>query len=165
MNGQTAERVETRDSTRFLIVRWSRRTYLLAEDEVDNFCDRVNAGCEPRSDLSGRFYLKDGAETATVQGEPELPMDKLCLLLKSPLRTVATGFEAPATMLLRITSQNSIGLKPGMTLCRANGRVLPILRIVSVNHLDAKAEILGADNPASHVREEFVTRGKPNQCF
>ena len=57
---------------RFLLVRWQSRRYLVPADKVQQFCDAVIKGDEPRTDQGpGAFYL--ALPLVQVDGLPELP--------------------------------------------------------------------------------------------
>lgn len=56
---------------RFLLVRWQSRCYLVPTEKMQEFCDEVTKGDEPRNEYAGRFYLSD--PNARVVGVPELP--------------------------------------------------------------------------------------------
>ncbi|MGL6197044.1 MAG: hypothetical protein ACRC2T_19705 [Thermoguttaceae bacterium] len=54
-------------------IRWNDRHYLIQVDKIDEFCDAINAGFEPRDEKLGRFFLKTGDENKKTTGFPELP--------------------------------------------------------------------------------------------
>jgi hypothetical protein len=54
-----------------LPVRWGRRSYLIPPETVEDFCDAILRGGEPRKGYHGDFYLRGLDERA--DGVPELP--------------------------------------------------------------------------------------------
>ncbi|MBI5246961.1 MAG: hypothetical protein HY923_07245 [Elusimicrobia bacterium] len=79
-------------------VRWGARRYLLDKDELISFANYVNGGTEPRADLRGSFFLRDGDQNISVKGLPDLPEPGRSLLLANPLsaRVIHAGGYRPA---------------------------------------------------------------------
>lgn len=67
------------------VVRWGARRYLVPTDDVIGFCNDVNQGDEPRTDVHGRYLLRRGDESKKVSGSPELPLEDRACLLASPV--------------------------------------------------------------------------------
>jgi hypothetical protein len=63
--------IESRMARVFHSVRWGPRTYLIPPEKMEEFCDAIITGKEPRNDAHGRFYLP--GELSEVDGIPELP--------------------------------------------------------------------------------------------
>ncbi len=62
------------DSRVFLPVKWDRRTYLIPPEKLEQFCDEIIKGVEPRgADSLGDFYVL-GVENR-VSGVPDLPKE------------------------------------------------------------------------------------------
>jgi hypothetical protein len=55
----------------FLPVKWGPRSYLVPTDKLQEFCEAICRGDEPRSESPGEFYLRGVDER--VAGIPELP--------------------------------------------------------------------------------------------
>ena len=55
----------------FLSVRWENRSYRIPPDSMEQFCDAIIQGDEPRNDIGGAYYLRYPAPKA--DGIPELP--------------------------------------------------------------------------------------------
>ncbi len=60
-------------ASEFLPVRWGDRHYLIPTNKVVGFCNDVNDGSEPRTDVHGSFLLRRGDEKKRVKGPPPLP--------------------------------------------------------------------------------------------
>jgi hypothetical protein len=52
-------------------IRWGGRSYLIASDRMQEFCDAIINGDEPHDGERGGFYLRE--PTVRVDGLPELP--------------------------------------------------------------------------------------------
>lgn len=52
-------------------IRWGGRCYLIPPGRMQEFCDSIIRGDEPRKDVAGRFYLFGDEDR--VDGTPELP--------------------------------------------------------------------------------------------
>lgn len=77
----------------FVPIHWGDRTYLIADDEIVDFCNDVNNGREPRIRAHGRHLLRAGDENKQATGEPEVPPQFRKYLLKKPITAsiVAAG--------------------------------------------------------------------------
>lgn len=54
-------------------VEWGERRYLIPPRQIKAFCDQVEKGLEPRSEIFGRWWLlRLGDEHLKVDGVPEL---------------------------------------------------------------------------------------------
>jgi hypothetical protein len=87
----TPERPNVREgfrgtATDFHLISWGDRLYLVPETERAAFCNAVNQGNEPRSDMHGRFHLRANDPAKKVTGLPAVPDTWRPLLLKKPLR-------------------------------------------------------------------------------
>jgi hypothetical protein len=67
-----AKPTEGRMDRVFLSVRWQDRRYLIQPERMEEFCDAIILGDEPRNDVGGKFYLRYPA--SKVDGIPELPI-------------------------------------------------------------------------------------------
>lgn len=70
--------------TKLLALRWGERSYLLEESHLVAFCNAVNHGWEPRRELQGFFFLREGDEARAVAGKPSLGERYAKLLLDAP---------------------------------------------------------------------------------
>jgi hypothetical protein len=52
-------------------IRWQKRLYLIPPERMQDFCDAIIDGDEPRDEGSGEFYLR--SPRGQVSGAPELP--------------------------------------------------------------------------------------------
>jgi hypothetical protein len=73
-------------STEMHYVRWGERSYLVAADEVIEFCNQVNSGREPRNEWLGEVFLRVDDWKRKATGSPHLPPDQRRYLLKQPIR-------------------------------------------------------------------------------
>ena len=74
----------------FVPVGWGQRKYLVATNQMIQFCNAINGGFEPRDSAWGMFLLKKGDEKKTVTGRPELPEQYRKFLLKKPIVVAIT---------------------------------------------------------------------------
>jgi hypothetical protein len=68
-----------------LRVRWGERHYLVASQDVQDFCNAVNAGFEPCGESSSCALLRSGDEKRVASGKPESPPEYSTLLLATPV--------------------------------------------------------------------------------
>lgn len=61
--------------TTFVPVAWGNRNYLIATNELDEFCDSIVGGWEPRLHINGQFLLRDGDWDKLVTEAPALPAE------------------------------------------------------------------------------------------
>jgi len=76
---------------RFIPVPWTSRHYLVPADDVIGFCNAVNAGEEPRTDLHGRYLLRSADEKKEAKGFPEVPGQYRPYLLAKPIEATITA--------------------------------------------------------------------------
>ncbi|MBI5881811.1 MAG: hypothetical protein HZB91_01705 [Elusimicrobia bacterium] len=107
-----------------VVVPWSDRVYLVAEDELPRFANEINAGQEPRYDGQGFFFLRNGDDEKVVDDKPRLPPAYGKLLLERPIdarilsigRPLAEpgpdGFDHETTVALSAGRRD--GVLPGM---------------------------------------------------
>jgi hypothetical protein len=76
----------TRPATRFDVVRWGERIYLV--DHLPYFINEINAGDEPRTTRQGMAYLHVGDWQKPVSGEPTVPKQYASSVFLEPLRGV-----------------------------------------------------------------------------
>lgn len=69
----------------FVPIAWKSRHYLIAADDLVGFCNAVNQGREPRSDVHGSYLLRDGDEKKAAAGFPEVPGRYRPYLLVKPI--------------------------------------------------------------------------------
>jgi hypothetical protein len=74
----------------FIPVSWGPRHYLIAADEVVDFCNSVNDGGEARKESHGSYFLRRGDEKKAVTGRPKLPAEYEAYLLEKPIRATIT---------------------------------------------------------------------------
>jgi hypothetical protein len=108
----------------FIPIAWGDRKYLIPADDIVGFCNKVNAGDEPRKDMHGRYLLRDGDEKKDVKGFPSVPEEFKPHLLANPIEadivgvgkaTLRSGSEFKETP-VTLNSGKKQGLLVGMAL-------------------------------------------------
>lgn len=79
--------------TRFLVVNWGPRRYLVPQEDVRDFCNAVNQGSEPRTHVWGQYYLRVGDEKKAAGGDPDLPAKWKPLLIAKKDRVKPPRFD------------------------------------------------------------------------
>jgi len=69
----------------FMVVPWGQRMYLIEVDHIYDFCDWVNIGMEPRDEIHGLVFLREGDEKVAVTGRPSLPNEYQPYLSDTPI--------------------------------------------------------------------------------
>lgn len=60
-------------ATQFFPVRWGEQLYLVADDEIIDFCGALNENWVFNSDRNAFFYLREGDEKKPRTGMPDVP--------------------------------------------------------------------------------------------
>ena len=119
------------------IVRWGDRRYLVPQDGLVEFCNRVNLGFE------GHF-LRKGDEKKLVQGMPDVPAEYRDYLLSKPVEATVVAVGKASTRPSRadwnfkdtpvtIDAGSKNGLKAGMELAVTKpGWITEMVRITKV---------------------------------
>lgn len=97
--------------TRFLIVTWGKRLYLVPQDEVRSFCKQVNERWEPRTLAFGGCYLREGDRTKMAGGSPDLPAKYRSLLLPESKRGKPLWLD-PKVPVSKLRNVDSKGVRP-----------------------------------------------------
>lgn len=108
-------------------VEWDERRYLIPSDDMVGFCNQVNQGAEPRSDVHGLYFLRRGDEDKAAEARPKLPAEFQDYLLPKPVEAtiVAVGKSTTSRGVgdskfkdtpLSLGAGNRQGLKVGMEL-------------------------------------------------
>jgi len=131
--------------TRFLPVSWGPRLYLVPEAETLEFVNEINQGREPRNEVHGRFYLREGDEKIPVSGFPILPKKWQDYLLDKPAQGSVTKVQGRKAA---INIGKKHGLKEGMLLTARSSKDTRFtqLKVVSVEEETCKAETLYKDD-------------------
>jgi hypothetical protein len=120
----------------FVLVPWGSRRYLVPADDIVGFCNRVNQGREPRSEVCGSYLLRDGDEKKEVAGGPELPREFRDYLLARPveativsigkttIRPSVTSWDFKDTQ-VTLSAGDKQCLKVGMELIVTEPRAIP----------------------------------------
>lgn len=116
---------------KLVVTRWDTRMYLIPQGEFLFFCNLVNAGIEPRTEMNSslgeyfsygghysiRLYLKDDGKAPIPRGLPEVPLEFRQYLLTTPITGKITKVEnISKDTFADIFISNRKGLKIGMTL-------------------------------------------------
>jgi hypothetical protein len=111
----------------YVVVKWAERRYLISVDSIIQFCNAVNLGIEPRSEISvgadyfGSFYLREGDEPKPVSGRPEIPKASSSYLLDTPVETRVTRIEGEGVSKVAFVDKGTKdGLKVEMILSYRN---------------------------------------------
>ena len=127
--------------TTFRVIRWGDRRYLVATEELLDFCNSINQGEEPRSRRHGNFYLQDGDWHVPISGRPALPEEWLAFLLKKPVRGRVS--ELVGDKQVKITLGYNDGIREGMILT-VRGTDEDFfscqLRVIDVDETESQAE-------------------------
>jgi len=154
-----AEKPVHQHPTRFVLVPWKPRAFLVAEEKLVTFCNAVNAGAEP----SRVWWIvsKDGVRETRPEGLPEVPGEARKLLLSSPLRGSVVKVERPEIVetvkngdceerrktqsaSVRVSLGARDGLLKGMLLFASNPRRPSLdadLRVTEVAEAESFAEV------------------------
>jgi type II secretory pathway pseudopilin PulG len=71
--------------SRFIPVHWGDRWYLVPNEAGEAFCDDVKRGREPRKNVHGHFYLREGDFKKKVSGLPTVPKEWETWFQKTPI--------------------------------------------------------------------------------
>jgi hypothetical protein len=113
----------------FLAIRWESRCYLIPPDRMEEFCDVVISGDEPRDGGGGTFFLL--APREPVVGIPDLP-EQWANYLKDNL-VIARIIEVRDGGLVKIDAGKSNGVPTahGVLAVQGRGRYHPIRLFVT----------------------------------
>jgi hypothetical protein len=100
--------------TDFYAVRWGARMYLVATNEILEFCSDFNQGMEPRRGNYGQYYLRRNDANKPVSGKPAVPEPWSKFFLKRPVRGKISKLIGKQEAWLDKGSAD--GLLPGMIL-------------------------------------------------
>jgi hypothetical protein len=155
----------------FVPVRWGPRTYLVAFDEMADFCNAVNSKREPRNDMHGRHLLREGDEKKRATGEPQVPAAFKKHLLKKPIVAIIVAIGKVSTrpsvadfkfkdIEVTLNVGKKDGLLPGMELGTISNRTSDSVKITSVEDDQAFGLItqIGEDDPMPKVGWRFSTK-------
>ncbi len=119
-------------------IRWGRRIYLVAEDEVVAFCNSVNDGGEPRNEAYGMALLRENDWDVPVTGKPDVPEKVREYLLANPVRGRLVRHTSRGKGVVDRGSDQ--GLRPGMILYSQIEYELCQYRIVSTSATSCQVE-------------------------
>jgi hypothetical protein len=100
-------------------VSWGARHYLLAKEEIPEFCSAIHNGDEPGRQLplggfQGLFWLRAGDERKPVRGWPNLPAEWRDYLLATPIEGSIIQSRYGKSVMINVGRRH--GLRPGMLL-------------------------------------------------
>ncbi len=157
-------------ATEFYWIRWGERSYLVATDKVQDFCNSINGGFEPRDGEHGRFLLKEGDRSKAASGKPLFPrgirdcvLDKpiggqILAVSKGRLRPSCCGFNFRDTE-ATISVGRALGVTLGMEFFTSSDARLESAKVVDL--LDETATVLFAQfegDPSPQVGWRMSTR-------
>ena len=67
-------------------MRWGTRMYLIATNDMVEFCSAFNQGSEPRRENHGSYYLRRTDTDKPVAGKPDVPEQWTKFFLDRPVR-------------------------------------------------------------------------------
>ena len=159
-----------------VVVRWGARRYLIPADDLIGFCNEVNQGDEPRTDIHGEYLLRLGDENKQAQGSPELPPEYRDCILSKPVAATVMAVGSPTSRdsiadwkfldtKLTLDAGKKQGLKVGMELIVVEPRdLVESVQITSVedNRAEAIMTQIGEENPGPKAGWRLSTQGPWN---
>lgn len=121
---------------------WGDRHYLIWRDELSNFAEEVNRGCEPRNELRGRSLLRVGDESKLTEESPYLPEPFTRLIEETPTeltpKNLAGEFE--------VAMPRPIGrdIKVGMHFGRVKGNLASWITVERLTSEQIFATVTGS---------------------
>jgi hypothetical protein len=100
--------------TKFKVVPWADRLYLIPEAEGPNFASHVNRREEPRSEMWGWFLLRERDWEKKAHGTPRVPSEWQQWLLRAPIEGRITRALARHRAEIDVGSKRSVS--PGLVL-------------------------------------------------
>lgn len=167
----TSELTNHRDSfegidATFYPILWGNRHYLIAEDEMIDFCNSVNSGSEPAVGtglLSSRFLVKAGDEAKRPPGLPPIPAEYKEYLLSKPITAEILSIDSNhlediglgpefrmKVFVVAINSGYSEGVRAGMEFHTTSKDIWEDVEVTQVSEHSCKGEI--RIFPGSNVR-------------
>jgi hypothetical protein len=136
-------------------IPWGVRRYIIPAGGIVGFCNEINQGMEPRSNmLQGSYLLRIGDEKKKADGLPILPIEFKRYLLSKPVeaKIIAVGVSAPRPSIgglkfkatpLTLDAGTNRGLLAGMELfvTESGGPTEPV-RITEVEPGRAEATMI-----------------------
>jgi hypothetical protein len=145
-----------------IVVRWSDRHYLVPLTEMKSFCDAVNRGREPRTEVHGSFLLRKGDEKLRANGFPEAPPEYRNVLLKH--RVDATIVEISGVT--NRPSVNGVGFTDTHVVIDAGTsdgiKVGMVLYVVRPSRSEDSVEIVAAS--ATRSEGVVIQNGRPDEA-
>lgn len=142
-------------------VHWGPRQYLVAPNEMVEFCNAVNGGIEPRSDMHGLYLLRRGDEAKAATGFPAVPDEFKDYLLAHPVEAeiVDIGKRTDDKTIIILNRGKQHGLLPGMELHLTNERVESaiVTHVENERSMATMAPLFGED-PAPPIHWKLSTR-------
>jgi len=75
-------------------IQWGDRKYLIRNDRIVTFCNKINQGYEPRDGMGFFPLLNDIRMPPKAYGEPNIPIEYKKYLLESPLKLVVLSSDS-----------------------------------------------------------------------
>jgi hypothetical protein len=150
-------------------IKWDDRIYLIYSGNVNEFCNAVNLGIEPRKTLSsepyiGAFYLRDGDETKPVTGFPKVSDELISFFLNKPVDATITKVDLDSKIKTAfINKGNNNKLKVGMRLVINNQEPSPWSGAVIIEVFKSTAKISITEKV--NIGDKVSTRFKFKQDY
>ncbi len=129
-------------------IEWDNRVYLVDEDKIIEFCNRVNAGDEPRSGQVGwPFFLREGDWEKSANDKPKLPKEFAEYLIDVPFEATVLKQDK---YVLNLDRGFDDGVRIGLKMwARFEGeyKYTSVLEVVSVDPESCVAEVRGGRWP------------------
>jgi len=149
-------------------VIWGKRRYLMATNEMIEFCNAINGRSEPRESALGMFLLRLGDEKKPVDGKPELPKEYRRYLLEKPIEVAITKVSETTRktkddfmkeFAVELDGGSRNGLFAGMELHFADKDYFGLIKVKTVDATNAEAviEVLGKDENLPAVGLKLTT--------
>jgi hypothetical protein len=124
-------------------IKWDKCTFLLAERQILEFCNTINQGPDPRTQITDDFYHQDQWRENELEGLPVLPAEWNTYLLKNPVSATITQVGPDGSATINRGSQD--GIKKGMHL-KAHG-------VKGDEYPYREVEIIAVEDRSSVVRK------------
>jgi hypothetical protein len=154
-------------ATRFVPIGWGDRHYLVPSDRMEQFCSDVNSFWEPRHEVRGTYFLRDGDEQIPALGLPLVPEKYRGALLSAPIEakiiqivSSGKGEDGFIHARVRLDAGSEQGVVPHMTMRLVDQDQSMLLGVDDVNPKDCSGDVAGEEErwAAPKVGWRFTSR-------
>ena len=151
--------------TEYRLVRWGKRLYLIPDNQIIEFCYKINTGNEPRYASGwGIYLLRSGDWEKEAKGRPEIPEEFMPHLLDERVDAVLLSVtieknKPDGTVNAVLNKGKKDGLLPGMRLvaeARSEGGGYNSMTLTKVDETQSEC-LLYYGNTLPEVGQEFST--------